>query len=325
MTIRIAALMSLAFPLAVLLGVSGSCQPTGGSLDSTGGSGSGGAPGLGGAIAGGGAGGTGSGGAVGGQAGHPATGGSGRGGSGGTGSGGAGGIAGSGNAQGGAGGVGGASGDRGTGGASLGDAAAKDATGVDSGPVACDDTQSAGRLAVYYYDDSAVSGSSIQMHFDLVNFTAYSSRLQQVTIRYWFTDESPSSANVLEQYYVPIATTMKFTALNPPREGADTMLEMSFRDAPDSGVSWVETRGFNFAFHKASYAGTYDQSNDYSYDPKLTKTLGKNPKITAYVNGALVWGCEPPVQAVSVDAGEGAPDVNARIDASVAAIDGGRN
>jgi hypothetical protein len=156
---------------------------------------------------------------------------------------------------------------------------------------------------VYSYDDSAVSGSSIQLHFDIVNFTAYSSRLQQVTVRYWFTDEDPSSANVLEQYYVPIPTTMKFTTLNPPRTEANTVLEMSFRDAPDAGVSWVETRGFNFAFHKTSYAGTYDQSNDYSYDPKLTKSLGQNPKITAYVNGVLSWGCEPPVQEVVVDAG----------------------
>jgi predicted ribosome-associated RNA-binding protein Tma20 len=65
----------------------------------------------------------------------------------------------------------------------------------------------------------------------------------------------------------------------------------------------VETKGFNFAFHKASYAGTYDQTNDYSYDPKLTTALGLNPKITAYVNGVLAWGCEPTVQPVVVDAG----------------------
>lgn len=166
---------------------------------------------------------------------------------------------------------------------------------VDSGPVACDDIDSTGRLAVYFYDDSAVSSSSIQMHFDLVNFTAFSSRLPQVTVRYWFTDEDASSANVVEKYYVPITTTMKFIAVNPPRSDADTVLEMSFPETPDSGASWVETKGFNLAFHKTSYAGTYTQDNDYSYDSKLTKTLGQNPKITAYVNGVLAWGCEPPV------------------------------
>jgi hypothetical protein len=118
---------------------------------------------------------------------------------------------------------------------------------------------------------------------------------------------------------------MKFTTLNPPRTGANTVLEMSLRDAPDSGVSWVETRGFNFAFHKNNYAGTYDQSNDYSYDPKLTKTLGLNPRITAYLNGALVWGCEPPVQPVVVDAGSGEVDAGAgAADVPAATPDAGR-
>jgi hypothetical protein len=271
MTDRIAALTHLAVPLVGLLALTDSCKSD---LGTDVGPGSGGT-GHGGTDTGGMAG-AGTGGDVGGQTG---SGGSGRGGSAGRG------------------------GNGGQGGRSASDAGKGGTTAIDGGAVACDDIESPGRLGVYSYDDSAVSGSSIQLHFDVVNFTAYSSRLQQVTVRYWFTDEDPSSANVMEQYYVPIPTTMKFTTLNPPRTGANTVLEMSFRDAPDAGVSWVETRGFNFAFHKTSYAGTYDQSNDYSYDPKLTKSLGQNPKITAYVNGVLSWGCEPPVQEVVVDAG----------------------
>jgi hypothetical protein len=199
----------------------------------------------------------------------------------------------------------GGNGGAGRGGSSGKDAGRGGASPIDGGPIECDDIESPGRLAVYFYDDSAVSGSSIQMHFDIVNFTAFSSRMQQVTVRYWFTDEDPSSANVVEQYYVPLPTTMKFVTLNPQHTGANTVLEMSFANAPDAGASWVETKGFNFAFHKASYAGTYDQSDDYSYDPKLTKALGQNPRITAYVNGVLSWGCEPPVGPAEplIDAG----------------------
>jgi hypothetical protein len=172
---------------------------------------------------------------------------------------------------------------------------------IDGGALACDDITSPGRLAVYYYSDSAATGSSIQIHLDLVNYTAFSSKLTQVTVRYWFTDEARaidagSLPNVLEQYYVPIATTMKFITLDPPRTGADTVLEMTYSSTPDAGTSWVETRGFNFAFHKTSYNGTYDQTNDYSYDATLKSALGLNPKITAYVNGVLAWGCEPPPQ-----------------------------
>ena len=159
----------------------------------------------------------------------------------------------------------------------------------DGGAVACDDIESPNRLAVYYYSNSSASGSSIQMYFDVVNWTAFSAKLSQVTVRYWFTDEGAPAANILEQYYVPLPTTMKFITLNPPRENADTVLEISF-----SGTgTFVETRGFNFAFHKRDYTGNYTQANDYSYDPKLKTSLGQNPKITAYIAGELAWGCEP--------------------------------
>ncbi len=165
-------------------------------------------------------------------------------------------------------------------------------SGIDGG-VACDDTESPDRLAVYYYSNSAASGSSIQMYFDVVNWTAFASKLSQVTVKYWFTDEGAGATNVLEQYYVPLPTNMKFVTLNPPRQDADTVLEISFTAAGDAGGSFVETRGFNFAFHKKDYSGEYDQANDYSYDPKLKTSLGPNPKITAYINGELAWGCEP--------------------------------
>lgn len=180
--------------------------------------------------------------------------------------------------------------------ASTGGDAAGSSGAVDGGAAACDDITSPGRLAVYYYSNSGASGSSIQMYFDLVNFTAFSSRLSQVTVRYWFTDENASAANVLEQYYVPLATNMKFITLSPARIGADTVLEISYTAAGDAGGSFVETRGFNFAFHKNNYSGNYDQTNDYSYDPTLKSTLGQNPHITAYINGELAWGCEPPAK-----------------------------
>jgi hypothetical protein len=189
------------------------------------------------------------------------------------------------------------------------DATSSGGTPGSDGSIACDDMTSPGRLGVYYYSNSTATGSSIQMYFDLVNFTAYSAQLSQVTIRYWFTDEGASSPNEVEQYYVPIPTTLKFTKLNPPRDGADTVLELAFAGAGDAGASFVETRGFNFAFHKASYAGTYDQRNDYSYDPNLKTALGPNPKITAYIKGELAWGCEPGAAPPAIDGGAATADV----------------
>lgn len=211
----------------------------------------------------------------------------------------------------------------GQGGAAGKDANRGDAGRIDGGPATCDDTQGTGRLGVYFYNDAAVTGQAVQLHFDIVNFTAFGTPLSKVTVRYWFTDEEPATSNVVEQYYVPIPTKMKFASVNPPRVGADTMLEMSFGDPPDAAVSWVETRGFNFAFHKTGYSGSYDQSNDYSYDAKLTKALGPNPKITAYVNGVLAWGCEPPVQTTPIDASAEPAAPDSSIGSVDATIDSG--
>lgn len=301
MTVRATLPAVTVIPVLFFLG-SGACQPTGGGTDGSGGhkSEAGGIPGSGGRGSGGSAGSLGNGGSVEQSGGQSAAGGAGAGGRGGTI--GNGGISGKDAANGGS-----TVGQGGSGGRDAGSSTGSS----DAGPIACDDIESVGRLGVYYYDDAAVAGQSVQMHLDIVNFTAFGSRLSQVTIRYWFTNENATTANVVEQYYVPIPTKMNFLPVTPPRAGADTVLEMSFTDSPDAAVSWVETRGFNFAFHKNGYSGTYDQSNDYSYDAKLTKTLGPNPKITAYVNGVLAWGCEPPVQSAAIDASAGSPALDA--------------
>jgi hypothetical protein len=180
------------------------------------------------------------------------------------------------------------------------DAAFDARVGGEVGPLACNDKTSNNRLGVYYYaGNPAAQTQDVQIHMAVINFTALTARLSQVTVRYWFTDEEPGLPNILTMYYTPSTLakiTTNFLPANPPRDGADTVLEFKFTPHPDAGVSFVETTEFNFAFHKDGYAGTYDQANDYSFDASL-KTFGANPRITAYIAGELAWGCEPPVAA----------------------------
>jgi hypothetical protein len=179
------------------------------------------------------------------------------------------------------------------------DAAAFDApAGHEAGPPACNDITSNNRLAVYYYTGSQAQTQDLAIHMALINYTALTARLSQVKVRYWFTDEGAGTPNLLQMYYTPESLakiTTRFVPANPPRIGADTVLEFTFSAKPDAGVSFVEITDFNLAFHKDGYAGTFDQANDYSYDGKLTKALGPNPKITAYIGDELAWGCEPPI------------------------------
>ena len=215
-----------------------------------------------------------------------------------------------------------------TGGSGVGGSTAKDAgvtkdtaqirdttAGHDGevGPIACDDITSNSRLGIWNYVDSTTTSiQDVQLHLDLLNFTALSAQLSQVTVRYWFTDEDTTTPNEVAQYYVPprvgIVKT-KFIPLNPIRKDANTVLEISFVPNPDAGISFVETTKFDLAFHKANYKGAFDLSNDFSFDPKLQKTFGPNPKITAYIKGVLSWGCEPPELAPSPDAGQDAAKI----------------
>jgi hypothetical protein len=181
--------------------------------------------------------------------------------------------------------------------------------GGEVGALACSDKTSNDRLGVYYYTgSSAAQTQDVQIHLDLINFTAETAPLKQATVRYWFTDEGAGTPNILSIYYSPPGlgkVNTRFLPVTPPRTGADTVLEISFTPAADAGVTFVETTEFNFAFHKDGYSGTYDQSNDYSFDGSLSKTLAANPKITAYIAGELAWGCEPPLAVSSQpDAGE---------------------
>ena len=141
------------------------------------------------------------------------------------------------------------------------------------GPIACNDITSNSRLGVWnYVDSTATSIQDVQLHLDVLNFTALSAQLSQVTVRYWFTDEDPATPNEIAQYYVPpLAGTIKtkFIPLNPPRKDSNTVLEISFVPNPDAGISFVETTKFDLAFHKANYKGTFDLSNDFSFDVKL--------------------------------------------------------
>jgi hypothetical protein len=276
-------------------------------------------------------GGSATGGGVGASGGKPATGGSAMGGQ-------AGGGAGGTPASGGAGGAGGttATGGSAAGGSVKRDAGpTRDASQIkdapnpkdgEVGPIACDDITSLSRLGVWnYVDSTATAIQDVQLHLDVLNFTALSAQLSQVTVRYWFTDEDPETPNEIAQYYVPaIAGTIKtkFTPLNPPRKDANTVLEISFAPKPDAGLNFVETTKFDLAFHKANYKGTFDLSNDYSFDVTLQKKFGPNPKITAYIKGVLSWGCEPEVLPPPPPDAAAIEDAGASADQAQASIEG---
>ncbi len=120
----------------------------------------------------------------------------------------------------------------------------------------------------------------------------------QITLRYWFTAEGSSPPVDFQIYYAQIGkekVRMKYVPLAQPRAGALGYVAYSFDASagmlgPNSRSGTIENGILK------QNRSNFNESDDYSYAPPTTFT--KNPHITAYVNGVLVWGQEPAVVPV---------------------------
>jgi hypothetical protein len=305
----------------------GGASASGGAIGSGGGSSSGGAPGSGGRL------GTGSGGSgTGGMSGGASGGATGSGGRAATGSGGAngsggaagmGGRAGTGGTAGTAGGVGGRSGGTGgaggggtTGGGTGGRSATGGATGTGGGTAGTiggggpgtggtlagsgGSVGGTGTLTVGYQSMTKTDGTSISVELRVSNSGA-PIPINQITIKYWYTNEAPGKDVITEVDYVayeggasltkPDSTTSaaNTTKVSPVRNGADTVTQLKI---PDTGSLGATAMMLNFRLHTSDYSGTFMQANDYSFSPTQTKSMPW-ARITAYVGTTLAWGMEP--------------------------------
>jgi mannan endo-1,4-beta-mannosidase len=119
--------------------------------------------------------------------------------------------------------------------------------------------------------------------------------LQSVTMRYWFTNETPSDPLVFECDYAQVSCaniTSKFVTLAQPRQLANMYHEIGFTAAagsiqPGGNTGEIQTRIHHQNYSNFETAQTYSFIGDPSFVYKDTQT------VTLYVNGVLVWGTEP--------------------------------
>jgi hypothetical protein len=134
--------------------------------------------------------------------------------------------------------------------------------------------------------------------------------LAQITIRYWYTADGPTSSSNYQELMLDYAevgrltngrttVVLSFAPVMPPQPNADTYLQIAFK-GPDSigpgqmtvdKTPFLETKQIEVAAHWPGYNPKYDQTNDYSYAAKTA--YADSPKVTLYQNGVLVWGTEP--------------------------------
>lgn len=115
--------------------------------------------------------------------------------------------------------------------------------------------------------------------------------LRRVTLRYWFTKDTVDQQLLGFCDYAQIGcdkVSLGFVPVSPARPKADTYLEVKFTGGtmPAEGT----TGGIQIRVHKANYSN-FDETNDYSWGTNTT--FEPNPRITAYLDGQLVWGTPP--------------------------------
>lgn len=137
------------------------------------------------------------------------------------------------------------------------------------------------------------SDEAIQPTFLVANVGSTDVSLTTVKVRYWFTFEPSSTPG--PEFHCDAALVGQGVILgnlvpvSPARTGADYYVEVGFKfgslmPGQDTGFVQLRINDLNF--------GEIHQGDDYSYDPEST-TFRDSPKVTAYIDGALVWGEEP--------------------------------
>jgi hypothetical protein len=136
-----------------------------------------------------------------------------------------------------------------------------------------------------------------QLYFqaEVANGGTVAAPLNALTVRYWFTNETPTDPLKFECDYALVNCsniTAKFVTLTTPVPKANTYLELGFTAtagsiAPGSNSGEIQTRIHHVAYSNFQTTESYSFIADPSfvYKPSMT--------VTVYINGVLVWGQEP--------------------------------
>ena len=141
--------------------------------------------------------------------------------------------------------------------------------------------------------DNDPASNAIRPTFQLLNRGSIPVSYSAVTLRYWLTVEEFSPMTNLSVYYAQVGTTkvkMKYVRLDQPRQGALGYVEYSFDASAGNLLAGATSGPIQSGVAKQNYTA-FNETDDYSYSS--SQSFVENPRITAYLDGQLVWGIEP--------------------------------
>jgi hypothetical protein len=131
--------------------------------------------------------------------------------------------------------------------------------------------------------------------YQVVNTSTSAVPLTSVTMRYWFTNQTPADPLVFECDWAQVSCgniTAKLVVLSSPVSKANTYVEIGFKAAagslaPGQSTGEIQTRIHHVRWSLFNTTDSYSFISDESFVYKDTQT------VTLYQTGALVWGVEP--------------------------------
>jgi len=143
--------------------------------------------------------------------------------------------------------------------------------------------------------DNESPDNTLYALYQVVHTGTAATPLSSLTMRYWFTNQTPADPLVFECDYALIGcgnVTSKFVVLPSPATKANTYLELGFKAtagsiAPGQSSGEIQTRVHHVNWSNFITTDSYSFISDESFVYKDTQT------VTLYLNGALVWGVEP--------------------------------
>jgi len=144
----------------------------------------------------------------------------------------------------------------------------------------------------YMTTNTSATSSTMSPQFEIFNNGASPQDITVLTMRYYYTAQGSTSQTFACDYFPGGCGSVEatFVAMPTPTATADHYMQIAFTSG--SIPSGASTGGLQTRFYDSTFAVTFNQTMDYSFNASDTAFTPWD-HVTLYLSGSLVYGVEP--------------------------------